>query len=156
MAPLPAFPEHIPERFATAWNAKNPDGIAALFAEDADFVNVVGLWWRRKQRIWKAHEIGLRTFFRDSRLTVEQTEVKYVTEAVATVHARWTISGQYAPNGTAAGDRQGIFLFVAHQEAEGWICVAAQNTDILPGKESIVINEAGRARGAAYTLPPAS
>ncbi|NBB87578.1 MAG: SgcJ/EcaC family oxidoreductase [Bacteroidetes bacterium] len=155
MAPFPAFPEHIPERFAAAWNAKDPDDIGALFAEDADFVNVVGLWWRRKQRIWKAHEIGLRTFFRDSTLTIEQTEVKYITDAVATAHARWTIRGQYAPDGTTAGDRQGIFLFVAHQQADGWICVAAHNTDLLPGKESIVIDEAGRAEGAAYTISTA-
>ncbi|NBC01718.1 MAG: SgcJ/EcaC family oxidoreductase [Bacteroidetes bacterium] len=83
---FPAFPEHIPVRFAVAGNAKDPDGIGALFAEDADFVNVVGLWWRCRQHSWKAHAMGLQTFFRDSILTIEQTEVTYVTDAVATVH----------------------------------------------------------------------
>jgi len=155
MAPYPSFPEGIPERFATAWNVKNADGIGALFTEDADFVNVVGLWWRRKQRIWKAHEIGLRTFFRDSTLTVEHTEVKYITEEVATVHARWRIEGQYTPDGRVAAPRTGIFVFVARHESDGWICTTAQNTDILPGKESIVVEDGGQARGAAYTLPDA-
>jgi len=38
-------PEEIPARFAEAWNERDPDKIAALFDEDADFVNVVGIWW---------------------------------------------------------------------------------------------------------------
>ena len=34
-------PDDIPHLFAQAWNDYNPDGIANLFLEDADFVNVI-------------------------------------------------------------------------------------------------------------------
>ncbi len=152
---LPPFPEQIPERFAVAWNRGDAEGIAALFTDDADFVNVVGLWWERRARIRQAHAIGLQTFFRDSSVTMERVKVRYVTEEVATVHARWRITGQYAPDSTTASPRTGIFVFVARRVAEGWICTTAQNTDIVPGKESIVVDDEGHAYGAAYTLPDA-
>jgi len=56
---------------AVAWSAKDPDGIGAPFAGDADFVHAVDRWRHRKQRIWTAHAIGLRTFFCDSILMLE-------------------------------------------------------------------------------------
>ena len=39
----PTSPEHIVHGFAEAWNRRDAAALAALFAEDADFVNVVGL-----------------------------------------------------------------------------------------------------------------
>ena len=40
--------EAVVRAFFDRWNAGDADGIGALFAEDADFVNVVGLWWRSR------------------------------------------------------------------------------------------------------------
>lgn len=37
--------EEIPYLFKEAWNQYDADGIANLFFEDADFVNVTGKWW---------------------------------------------------------------------------------------------------------------
>ncbi len=37
----------MPHAFAKAWNARNPDQLAALFEPEAEFVNVTGLWWRK-------------------------------------------------------------------------------------------------------------
>ena len=52
--PLPASsprsimtPTDVAAAFAKAWSKRDADAIADLFVEDADFVNVVGLWWRR-------------------------------------------------------------------------------------------------------------
>jgi uncharacterized protein (TIGR02246 family) len=41
-------PETVPSRFVEAWNARDTDGIAALFEKDAEFVNVTGLWWHER------------------------------------------------------------------------------------------------------------
>lgn len=37
-------PEDIPSLFIHYWNQRDAKGIAEQFTEDADFVNVVGLW----------------------------------------------------------------------------------------------------------------
>lgn len=133
-----ADPGDLPGRFAAAWNRRDADAIAALFVEDADFVNVVGLWWRRREDIRHAHDYGLRTFFRDTRMSVPRVEVRRVGKATAVVHFRWRIEGQYLPDGRVGGPRRGVMVMVAEErEGEGWVAVAAQNTDVVPGAESL-------------------
>lgn len=137
MAPV-ADPRDLPERFAAAWNRRDADAIAALFAEDADFVNVVGLWWRRREDIRRVHDYGLRTFFRDTRLSVRRVEIRPIGGTVAVVHFRWRIEGQYLSDGRVGGPRHGVMVLVAEERAdEGWVAVAAQNTDVVPGAESL-------------------
>lgn len=132
-------PEDIAPAFAAAWMDRDADALAALFAEDADFVNVVGIWWEDRAAIRKAHHYGLTTFFRASRLTLGRTKLRRIGPDAAVVHARMILTGQIAPDGSEAGRRTGILSFVmARQEDGGWLCVSAQNTDIVPGRETFV------------------
>ncbi|MDX8512638.1 SgcJ/EcaC family oxidoreductase [Mesorhizobium captivum] len=43
-------PEDVATAFADAWNRHDMDDFAALFSEDANFVNVVGMWWKNRDR----------------------------------------------------------------------------------------------------------
>lgn len=131
-----AIPEDIPRLFADAWNARDATALAALFAEDADFVNVVGLWWHNRADIKKAHAYGLSTFFKNSTLSARRVETRLIRENVATVHVRWRLSGQTGKSGEVLDDRTAIMMFVAEKRVSSWIVVAAQNTDIVPGAET--------------------
>ncbi len=137
-----ADPADFPEAFRAAWMARDGDAIAALFAEDADFVNVVGIWWEDREAIGRAHADALRSFFAETRLTVRRVEVRRLGE-VAVVHARVRLAGQLAPDGTRAGARATILVFVLERRGDRWIAVAAQNTDIVPGAETHVAGPAG-------------
>ncbi len=137
MTDLPQSPEDIPAAFAAAWMARDAAALAGLMAEDADFVNVVGIWWQDRAATEKAHHYGLTTFFRDSTLRFGRVKVRRLGE-VAVVHGRARLSGQYAPDGSVAGDRQNMLIFVARKVAAGWQVVAVQNTDIVPGAETYV------------------
>lgn len=44
-------------RFIKAWNSHDMKAFANLFTEDADFVNVIGLWWKGRGDIQKQHEL---------------------------------------------------------------------------------------------------
>jgi uncharacterized protein (TIGR02246 family) len=144
-------PEEIPERFARAWNEHDADKIASLFDEDADFVNVVGIWWTNREEIRKAHDYGLRVIFSDSDLKVTKTKVKYLSETIATVHARMRLKGQtpYGEKNQKPEMRFNIFTFIVRKKEEGWICAAAQNTDIVPGKETNLAED-GSIRAVDY------
>ena len=133
-----ATPSDLPHAFAAAWMARDAEALAALCAPDADFVNVVGIWWQDREAIRRAHDYGLTTFFRDSTLRVGRMKVRQLGPDVAVVHARMRLSGQYAPDGSVAGDRQNMLIFVCARDAEGWYAVAIQNTDIVPGVETQV------------------
>ena len=131
---LPQSPEEIPALLADAWLKKDAAAFAAVFHEDADFVNVVGLWWRSRSDIQKAHEIGLRTIFRCSSLIAESCTVKYSPSLdpkaqpyVADVSILWRVDGQLELDGTAALQRWSDMMLVLQQEPTGWRVAAAHN-----------------------------
>ena len=131
-------PKDFPTAFAEAWHSRDGHRIGALFVEDADFVNVTGLWWRNRAAISKAHDYALKSFFSDTTLKPGVTTVRQLGPDHAVVHCRFHLRGQTAPDGSVAGDRQTVLIFVLRKTAQGWHAVAAQNTDVVPGKETHV------------------
>ena len=129
-------PEDITEAFVDAWMARDADRLAALFSEDADFVNVVGIWWEDRDAIRRAHHYGLTTFFANSTLKVGRIKNRLIGQTAAVVHARMILTGQTTPDGKPAGRRYTVLTFVLERDREGWVCVSAQNTDIVPGAET--------------------
>ena len=112
--------EQLPSLFAEAWNARNPDALASLFDEDAEFVNVTGLWWHDRKSIRKGHAYGFEHIFNESTLAVGEIRVKPLRSDVAIVHARMMLSGQ-----------ANIFSFVVHRTGKRWLCASAQNTGVV-------------------------
>ncbi|WP_114907914.1 YybH family protein [Ornithinimicrobium murale] len=160
-------PEDVAHGFARAWERGDADAIAALFVEDADFVNVVGFWWTRREQIRHNHAYGFERIFPGSTMTIERLRVRDLGES-AVVLARWRIDGQRMPSprghapvtadaapasGDArsgdqgqgrAGRRRGILTFVVHRQRDGsWLAVAAQNTDIVPGAQTLLAGPSG-------------
>lgn len=144
-----AEPKAALDRFVAAWNDRDATALAALFDEDADFVNVVGIWWRRRRAIEKAHDYALKRFFRDSRITVETVSEKHLGTDAAIVHGLWHMTGQRAPDDTVLEPRRGVILLVLRRSGDGWSIAAAQNTDIVPGAETLAAS-AGGLTGADY------
>ena len=131
-------PEDIPHAFARAWMARDADALAALFTQDAEFVNVVGLWWHDRDAIRAAHDYGLSTFFADSTIRPGVIRVKQLGPDVAVVQCRFTLTGQRLPDGSQAGERRSVLSFVAQRQGDHWPVVMAQNTDIVDGAETNV------------------
>ncbi|MCH8557903.1 MAG: SgcJ/EcaC family oxidoreductase [Balneolia bacterium] len=144
-------PESIPKRFAEGWNERNVDKLASVFDEDADFVNVVGIWWRNRADIRRAHDYGLRVIFKDSNLRITKTRTKMLTEDVAVVHARMQLDNQTALDNSTPQRRFTLFSFVVHRNGDGeWSCASAHNTDIVSGKETHIMGEDGNIEAADY------
>lgn len=145
------LPDDIPKLFVKAWNERSANAIAALFENEADFVNVVGIWWENKGDIRKAHDYGLRVIFGQSEIKLGKVKVKLLSDTVAVVHARMRLEGQSAiKDKQPPSTRHNLFLFVARKQDERWLCVSAQNTDIVPGAETHVMDEQGKLRPTNY------
>jgi uncharacterized protein (TIGR02246 family) len=144
-------PEQIVSLFAEAWNKRDPDALASLFEDDAEFVNVTGLWWHDRPSIRKAHAYGLERIFNESKLSVDETRVKRLSDDVVVVHARMTLSGQ-SPIGKIKrpGSRTTVFSFVARRVGDQWLCASAHNTDVVPQMETNVVDDDGAFRAANY------
>ena len=156
--PDDAPPESLAHAFAAAWNAGDARALAALFDADAEFVNVVGLWWHSRDEIERAHAYGLARLFPGSTLRVTATRTKLLAEtpegdgaaSVAVVHARMRLTGQAPVAGVEApGVRTTVFSLVVRRDADGaWRCASAHNTDVVAGMETHVRDEAGALRPA--------
>ncbi|WP_425092782.1 YybH family protein [Tropicimonas sp. S265A] len=139
-----AAPEDFVPAFVAAWMARDGEALGALFAEDADFVNVVGIWWEDRPAIARAHGYALGSFFAETKLVPGRVKVRQMGD-VAVIHARMRLSGQRAPDGSEAAARTTILSFVLQQGPDGWACVSAQNTDVLPGAETYLASDTGLA-----------
>ncbi len=132
-----ASPLDLITAFVKAWDAGDAEAIANLFAEDADFINGVGLWWSSRTAIRRAHAWGFERMYRDSSLAIEKLSQRLLGEAAAVVHVRWRIDGQIDPNGQALESRRGVMsAVVVRLDDGGWLGVSAQNTDISPAADS--------------------
>ena len=76
MAMIPDRPERISEAFVESWNKKYAKALAAIFDKEAEFVNVVGLWWDDRGVIERAHAYGFERIFTDSTMRLIRTKVK--------------------------------------------------------------------------------
>jgi uncharacterized protein (TIGR02246 family) len=133
-APL-TTPEAIPILFARAWNERNPDALASLFDEDAEFVQVSGLCWHDRQSIRNGHASGLQRLLDKSTLATGETKVKLLSPEVAVVHTRMTMSGESAADGNTAPPRSTIVSFVVHRAGDRWLCASAHNTQVMTSGE---------------------
>lgn len=150
MDALPSSPRGVAEGFATAWNNADADALAHLFVEDADFVNVVGLWWTRREQIRYSHGYGFTHMFGGSHMEYTRMRVRELGPDAGMVVASWVVEGQVGPDGEPVGTRQGIFTFVTERVEGGWRAVSAQNTDIVPGVQTHVAGPDGSLTAVHY------
>jgi uncharacterized protein (TIGR02246 family) len=119
------------ERQADAWNRHDAAAYAKLFTADGDVVNVLGWWWRGRSEIESKLAPAFASVFRDSKLTIADVHVRFLSPAVAIAHVRWTMEGAKAPPGGPA-PREGIQLQVLTRQSDGWFIASFQNTNSVP------------------------
>ncbi len=85
---------------AHAWNAGDGAAWAAHFAQDADFVDVVGRIQHGRAVIAEEHQKIFDTIYRGSRLTIEYVNSRQLTDGLLLLHTTSTLS---VPEGPRAG-----------------------------------------------------
>ena len=157
--PLPSGPTpikaplDIASKFTKAWNAGDAKSISELFAEDADFVNVVGLWWTSRRSIRRALKRGFAEWFAGSSFTVEKLSQRLLGSDAAVIIARWRIEGQRDPEGEVAEARRGLATVAMQQLDDGtWLCVSCHFTDIAAAADTNLV-VAGVVTPTSYLTP---
>ncbi|MEM8836842.1 MAG: SgcJ/EcaC family oxidoreductase [Pseudomonadota bacterium] len=141
--------ESVARAFFECWNNGDADTLGALFVEDADFVNVVGIWWRNRRAIRKAHDYGFRKIFQNAKLEITDLKVRELTPDIHIVHTVSTLNGQTGLNGEEAGQRIAVISMVTMRGPSGFQIVSAQNTDRVEGADTHVVAKDGF-RPASY------
>ena len=117
-----------------AWNGHDMKRFAARFAPDADFVNVVGAWWRGREEIEAQHAARHAGVFRDSTMHLDLAALKEIAPGVGVMHVTWQLGGHGGSGPTGTTDtRRGIWSWTVREHAGELEIVSSHNTDVLPG-----------------------
>ena len=118
-------------RQAEAWNRHDAKAYGNLFTEDGDVVNVVGWWWKGRAEIEKKLTDAYAYVFRESALTINDTEVKFLGPEIAVAHVRWSMVGARTPKGIPE-PQQGLQIQVLQKQGGKWLITSFQNTNSVP------------------------
>jgi uncharacterized protein (TIGR02246 family) len=66
-----------------AWNHHDMKAFAELITDDADWIDIVGMHWREKAAVVKAHEVFHRTIFQNTEMTPTDVGIRAATSDVA-------------------------------------------------------------------------
>ena len=119
-------------RVVDLWNRHDMHAFAALFAQDADFVDVFGKWFRSRAAIEKVLSERHATVFKHSRFTSKEIVIRIPRPELAVVHAVLELSGAFSPQGQPLPPGQGVITCVLDKAASGWRILALQNTAVAP------------------------
>lgn len=116
--------------FQDAWNSHDAAAFASLFADDAEFVNVVGMRAHGKDEIEAFHRPIFETMFSESRLTVTNLLVRFLRPDIAAVDIEWEMTGAKDPKGRPVPHRRGIASAVLAKDDGTWPITVFHNQDL--------------------------
>lgn len=118
------------------WNRHDVPAYVAAFAENVDFVNVLGGHLHSRAQLEKELTVLHRGIFRNSELRIQEANVRFLAPNIAVCPLHWEMRGHESLPGHAfAKIRNGVLTVVLQRDGERWSISAAQNTDVveLPG-----------------------
>lgn len=123
---------HLFQALLDRWSAGDAEGYANLFAPDAHYVAFDGVDQHGRAAIAASHRPLFERFLRGSRLLGWISDVDFLGESVAVIHAYGYVleKGRSHPKPS----RLSTQTLVAHRRQEGWQFVAFHNTRVRPVK----------------------
>jgi uncharacterized protein (TIGR02246 family) len=115
-----------------AWNRHDMKAFVSYMSEDVEWVNVVGMWWKGKAQVYKAHEAFHQTIFKNRQLhEPESVELRLVAPdtVLATVIA--IADGFTTPSGHVEPAGRGVLTEVFVRRDGRWLVVQGHNTTIV-------------------------
>ncbi len=122
-----------------AWNAADAATFAALFAEDADFIHILGGYYTGRAAIEAGHRMIFGTIYKGSTVRYSVEKIRFLRPDVAIVFLRQFLQFREVGAPTELEARPTI---IAEKVDEKWRIVMQQNTRIT---------EAGAAQKEAAT-----
>jgi uncharacterized protein (TIGR02246 family) len=116
--------------YDAAWNTHDMKALGALFREDAEFINVVGMHWRGRTDIVAAHEAFHKTMFKDVALKSDTIALRPLSADLAIAVVTYTMDASTTPSGEVIPKHQNKLSYVFAKTAGEWKIAHGQNVRI--------------------------
>jgi uncharacterized protein (TIGR02246 family) len=118
------------DRFMDSWNRHDAQAFAAVFAEDADFTNVLGIGAKGRSKIEEFHAPVFATIFKNSHQRYDDIKVRFIRDDIAAVDVHWQMTGATDAQGNPRPERHGLLNFVMVKDTGRWQIVVMHNLDL--------------------------
>ena len=115
--------------FTEAWNAQDAAALEALFADDAELIDLAGRRHHGRAAVVVAHVEGVSGATASTRYRLRDVRLRWLAPGVAVSNATWQMSQRPAADGCHPATREGSLLLIAQGGSEGWQIIAAQYTE---------------------------
>jgi uncharacterized protein (TIGR02246 family) len=108
-----------------AWNNGDALGFAGFFQEDADLVNIHGMYLHGRQSIAGLYDMLFRSVFADSSTSAKISRKRFINKTTVVVHA---LVEFVASSGAMAGRHSALTSLVMVRDGSHWQVASQHNT----------------------------
>ena len=120
--------------FDEAFNRHDADAVAALYTDDAEFVNVAGMWWRGRAEIRRGTAFVLTNIFQNTTIQTDSVSVRFPARNTAiAIITQHTVGSFVLPDGSRISSTNNRLTYFLVKAAGHWRIAGGQNTEIRAG-----------------------
>ncbi len=124
-----------------AWGKHDMRTWTSYMTDDVQWVNIVGMWWRGKDEVFRAHDAFHRTIFKDRSFPPPDTVVlRHVAPDTVIANIEGMTGAFTSPDGHFRPAARNVLTEVFVKRDGRWLLTAGQNTvvDEAAGKSNPV------------------
>jgi uncharacterized protein (TIGR02246 family) len=118
--------------YCTCWNRHDMTALAELFADDAQWVNIVGMYWPSKTALVSGHTVFHRTFFQTTDIELRNVEIRNIAPDVCAAVVLLKVGPFTPPDGTPRATSENRLSIVLTKRDGRWRIVHGHNTVVDP------------------------
>lgn len=117
--------EAVQRRLMAAWRVGNGEAFAAACTDDADFVNLIGMYVQGRDAIAALHQRIFDGIYAGSTMTLRAERARYLADGIVMAQAAAEVQ---VPAGPVQGMVRGFVTMVLVRVGEEWRVASFQNT----------------------------
>ena len=123
------------DRMVSDWNTHEFKNMEFYTTEDVEWINLVGMWWKGRKDVEKAHQTGFDYFFKGVPFTKKSIDIRLLTNDVAIANLVCHVGSLFPPDGidrvtNRTPETDNILTLVYVKRKGTWLLSAGQNTII--------------------------
>lgn len=120
------------DAYQETWNRHDAHAFSLIFVRDAQFINVRGIDYPGGQAgIERAHRPLFVTMFKDSHVTTEREQMRFLRPDVVSADVYWRMTGSTDRAGKPRGLVRGLRTMVLTKEGSDWKIAIFHNMEIV-------------------------